>query len=60
MENRKTIFGRPNFSTLFSTMPFDKVLDSLAKANLLEAKRIEQKKQILTIWFFYVKKGQEE
>jgi hypothetical protein len=43
----------------FSVLPFDKLLDLLKKANLKEAKRIEQNKDsFLALWDSTVKEKQ--
>jgi len=60
LEKRQIVSRSQNFPPLFSALSFDRVLDLLAKDNLLEAKAIEQKKmRILNEWFSYIKKGGE-
>jgi sugar-specific transcriptional regulator TrmB len=58
LEKRQILFRSQDLPSLFSVIPFDRLLNLLSKENLLEAKKIEKKKmEILTIWFSYVKKG---
>jgi sugar-specific transcriptional regulator TrmB len=61
LENRGMLFRSQNFPVLFSVLSFDTLLDLLAKTNLLEAKRIEQKKEeLLALWKSCIKLSREK
>jgi sugar-specific transcriptional regulator TrmB len=58
LEKRQILFRSQDLPSLFSVISFDRLLNLLSKAKLLEAKKIEQKKMdILAVWFSYIKKG---
>ena len=51
LQNKQIVNATTEFPAVFSTIPFDKLLDLLAKANLEEVRRIEQEKDdILKLW----------
>jgi sugar-specific transcriptional regulator TrmB len=57
LQNQKIVSRPQDLPAHFTALPFDKLLDLLIKANLQEAKRIEQNKDdILALWNSYVKK----
>lgn len=51
LQQSQVVAATPKPPAQFSAIPFDRVLDSLMKANLKEAERIEEKKdKILSLW----------
>jgi sugar-specific transcriptional regulator TrmB len=57
LQNQKIVSGTQDLPAHFTALPFDKLLDLLIKANLQEARRIEQNKDdILALWDSCVKK----
>lgn len=51
LEKRQILSKSQNAPTLFVALSFDKLLDLLVKANLVEARRIERKKEdLLDLW----------
>ena len=51
LQNKEIVNVTPEFPASFSAIPFDKYLDLMAKANLEDARRIEQEKDgILKLW----------
>jgi hypothetical protein len=56
LKDLKVVTGSKELPAHFSALPFDKLLDLLKKANLQEAKRIEQNKDsFLALWDSTVK-----
>ena len=59
LQNQEIVSGTQEVPAQFSALPFDKLLDLLKKANLKEAKRIEQNKDsLLALWDSTVKEKQ--
>lgn len=59
LQNQKIVSETSDLPTHFTALPFDKLLDLLVKANLQEAKQIEQNKDnILALWNSCIKKEQ--
>jgi sugar-specific transcriptional regulator TrmB len=59
LQNQKIVSRTQEVPAHFSALPFDKLLDLLKKANLQEAKRIEQNKDsFLALWDSTVKEKQ--
>jgi len=59
LQNQKIVSRTQGVTAHFSALPFDKLLDLLKKANLQEAKRIEQNKDsFLALWDSTVKEKQ--
>jgi sugar-specific transcriptional regulator TrmB len=61
LERRHILFRSHNLPALFSVLSFDRFLDLLSKTNLLEAKKIEQKKEdLLVLWNSCIKMSREK
>jgi len=61
LESRHILFRSHNLPALFSVLSFDRLLDLLSKTNLLEAKKIEQKKEdLLVLWNSCIKMSREK
>ncbi len=61
LQNREVVSGSQDLPARFSALPFDRLLNVIAEANLQEARRIEQKKDVLLgLWNSYVKKQAKE
>lgn len=61
LENRQIVYRSQSFPERFSVLPFDRLLDLLEKANLLETKRIEQNKEsLVALWNSCVKNSGEK
>jgi sugar-specific transcriptional regulator TrmB len=59
LKDLKVVTESKELPAHFSALPFDKLLDQLKKANLQEAKRIEQNKDnFLALWGSTVKEKQ--
>jgi sugar-specific transcriptional regulator TrmB len=61
LQNQEIVSRTQEAPAHFSALPFDKLLDLLKKANLQEAKRIEQNKDsLLALWDSAVKEKQTD
>ena len=61
LESQHILFRSHDLPAFFSVLSFDRLLDLLVKTNLLEAKRIEQKKdELLTLWNSCIKMSREK
>jgi sugar-specific transcriptional regulator TrmB len=61
LEKRQFLNRSQGLPALFIALPFDRLLDLLAKENLIELKRIEKKKiEVLNAWFSYTRKSKED
>ncbi len=60
LQSRKILSGTQDMPANFAALPFDQLLDQLAKANLQEASRLEQNKNnILALWNSYIEKERQ-
>ena len=58
LENRQIVYRSQSFPERFSVLPFDRLLDLLEKANLLEVRRIERsRRSLVALWKSYIRKG---